>query len=325
MRVVEYKSYGNPSEVLTAGERPMPEPAAGEIRVKMRLSPIHNHDLWTVRGEYGVKPELPAVGGTEAMGVVDALGEGVTHLKVGQRVMGAGLTESWAEYFVMSAARAVPLPDTVSDEIGCQLIAMPISSVMAIEDLHLEKGDWLIQNAATGAVGKTVAMICQSRGINVINVVRRKDGIAELADLGIDKTVSTSDADWMDQVRAIVGSASIKAAIDSVGGKESGQLMKLLGEGGTLMTFGTMSGGAMEIGSGDVIFKQATVTGFWAAKRSARTKPEEFAKMVGELLTLAAKGELKLPVEETFDLTEGAAAAKASMVPGRKGKVVFKG
>jgi NADPH:quinone reductase-like Zn-dependent oxidoreductase len=324
MRVVEYKSYGDPAEVLTLGERPMPEPGPGEIRVKMRLSPIHNHDLWTIKGQYGVKPELPAIGGTEALGIVDALGEGVNNLKVGQRMMAAALTETWADYFIMRADRAVPLPDAVSDEVGCQLIAMPISAMMALDDLTMEPGQWLIQNAATGAVGKTIAMICKARGINVINVVRREAGIAELAELGISNTVSTADPAWMKKVKELTGGAPIARAIDSVGGKESGQLMSLLGEGGVLMSFGSMGGGNMEISSGDLIFKQAKVIGFWGAKRSGKTNPEDFVRMIGELITLAAKGQLNLPVDKIFDISEPQAAAAASMVPGRKGKIAFK-
>ena len=77
MRCVAYNTFGAPDEVLHLADRPVPEPGSGEIRVRMTLSPIHNHDLWTIRGEYGVKPKLPAVGGTEAAGVVDKLGEGV--------------------------------------------------------------------------------------------------------------------------------------------------------------------------------------------------------------------------------------------------------
>lgn len=324
MRAVEYKSFGDPAKVLTLGERPMPEPGPGEIRVKMTMSPIHNHDLWTTRGEYGFKPELPAVGGTEAVGIVDALGEGVENVKVGQRVMAAALTETWADYFVTQAARAVPLPDGVSDEVGCQLVAMPISAMMALDDLGAQEGEWLILNAATGAVGKTVAMICKSRGINVISVVRREAGIEELAALGIANAVSTSDDEWMKKAKALAGDAPILYAIDSVGGKESGKLLGLLGEGGTLMSFGAMGSGAMEISSGDLIFKQAKVVGFWGAKRSGKTKPQDFVRMITELVTLAAQGKLSLPVDQVFELSDPAAAAAASAQPGRKGKIVFK-
>src|SRR3978361_2400525 len=98
MRSVIFEQFGEPAKVLTLTERPMPEPGPGQVRVRMVLSPIHNHDLMIIAGKYGYKPPLPAVPGTEAVGVVEALGEGVTNLKVGQRVCGGG-SQMWAEYF----------------------------------------------------------------------------------------------------------------------------------------------------------------------------------------------------------------------------------
>ncbi|MDF9440091.1 alcohol dehydrogenase catalytic domain-containing protein, partial [Acinetobacter baumannii] len=84
-------------------DMPKPEPKAGEVRIKTIMSPIHNHDVWTVRGSYGYKPTLPAIGGSEAVGIVDALGEGVEHVQVGQRIAVAAVHGSWAEYFIAPA------------------------------------------------------------------------------------------------------------------------------------------------------------------------------------------------------------------------------
>jgi NADPH:quinone reductase-like Zn-dependent oxidoreductase len=324
MLSVVFNAYGDPSEVLHAEERPVPVPGPGQIRVKMRLAPIHNHDLWTVRGEYGVKPPLPAVGGSEALGVVDALGPGVEGLSVGQRVTMAGAANAWAEYFLASAKGAVPLPDSVSDEVGCQICAMPLSAVMALDDLGVAPGQWMIQNAATGAVGKTVATLAKARGVRVINVVRREAGIAELAALGIGDAVSTADPQWRKAARVMTGGAPIVAAIDSVGGEESGQLLHLLGEGGQLMTFGAMANQPMIVSPGDLIFKQATIKGFWAYTRAAKTSAAEMRRMIGELVLLAATGALKLPIEKSFGLDEAAEAARASAVPGRSGKIAFR-
>src|SRR5690606_12175734 len=108
--------FGDPAEVLVVEERPLPQPAAGQVRVRTLLSPIHNHDLWTVRGTYGFKPELPAQSRTEAVGVVDALGDGVDRLQIGQRVATGGTFGVWAEYFVADAAALIPLPEALSDE-----------------------------------------------------------------------------------------------------------------------------------------------------------------------------------------------------------------
>src|SRR5690606_9115999 len=112
---------------------PVPEPAAGEVRVRMRLAPIHNHDLWTIRGQYGYKPRLPAIGGSEGHGVVDAIGEGVEGLHVGQRVTAASGRGTWAEYFVASAKMVIPMPDAIADELAAQLVAMPLSALMLLE------------------------------------------------------------------------------------------------------------------------------------------------------------------------------------------------
>lgn len=324
MRAVVFETFGDPAQVLRCVERPVPEPGPGEIRVRMILSPIHNHDLWTIRGDYGVKPVLPAIGGTEALGRVDALGEGVTSPVIGQRVTAAGLVNAWADYFIMPAARAMPVSDTIDDEVGCQLTAMPLSALMALEEMGAKPGQWIVQNAATGAVGKTLALIAAARGIHVINLVRRKDAADELAALGIGNAVQVGDERWEGKARALTAGAPIVAALDSVGGEESGHLLRLLGEGGLLLTFGAMSNKPMVVNPGDLIFKQATIRGFWAAKLNSGPRRAEVPRAIAELARLASTGALKLPVEKAFPLEQAAEAAQACMQPGRTGKIALR-
>lgn len=324
MRAALHEQFGDPTEVLHSGEAPTPQPGAGEVRVRTVLAPIHNHDLWTVRGQYGYKPTLPAIGGSEATGVIEALGEGVTGLQQGQRVSAASVHGTWAESFIAPARMVIPMPDSIDDNMAAQLIAMPLSALMLLEFLQVEKGQWIVQNAANGAVGKALAMLAKARGVHCLNLVRRDDGVAEMQALGIDHTVSTAKPDWMAQVRAQLGEGGAAAAVDSVGGKASGELVSLLGENGTLVSFGSMTGEPMQIGSGDVIFKQATVKGFWGSKVSQAMAPEDKRRLVGELLTLAAAGGLSLPVDAVFGLDQIAEAAKASLQPARNGKVLLK-
>lgn len=125
-------------------------------------------------GADGYKPALPAVPGTEALGIVDALGEGVKHLKLGQRVASAAAQAAWAECFISPAAKLVPVPDALPDEAACQLLAMPLSALMLLEDMKLQPGQWIVQNAANGAVGKVLATLAAARGIGVVNLVRRE-------------------------------------------------------------------------------------------------------------------------------------------------------
>ena len=319
-----HRTFGEPAEVLTPADAPTPEPKAGEVRIKTILSPIHNHDLWTVRGQYGYKPALPAIGGTEAVGIVDALGPGVTGIAPGTRVAAAGVHETWAEYFLAPAKSLVPLPEAIPDEAAAQLIAMPFSAITLLDFLGVDTGDWVIQNTANGAVGKTLAMLAAARGIHVINLVRRDEGVGELESLGIANAVSTASPGWKERVTEITGGAPIRAAVDSIGGDASGDLMHLLGDDGLLVSFGSMAGEPMRIPSGATIFKQAVVKGFWGAKVSADMAPEKRAALIGELMRLVASGELKLPVEAVFGLDRIKDAVLASQAPGKIGKVLLR-
>ena len=320
MRAVVYESFGDPAAVLKLGERPLPEPAAGQIRVKTTLSAIHNHDLLTVRGTYGVRPPLPAVGGSEASGTVDALGEGVTQLKVGQRITGFAQTGAWAEYFLTAAAGVLPLPDAIDDEQGCQLVAMPLSALALLRRYKLGANQWLAQNTANGAVGKTLAVLAKEEGINVIHLVRSADAAAELEDLGIEHVVSTGEEGWKKKARAIAGTGEIVFGIDSIGGKASGDMVSILSDGGTLVPFGSMTGEPMQIESGEIIFKDKKVAGFWLS----RLKTAERGEMVAALVKKVVSGALKLPVAGIFDLAQASEAATASVKASRRGKVLLR-
>lgn len=323
MRALIHSTFGEASEVLEVAERPMPEPGAGEVRVRTVLAAIHNHDLWTIRGTYGFKPELPAASGTEAVGVVDALGAGVDGLQIGQRVVTGGTFGVWSEYFVTKAAGLIPVPDVISDETAAQLVAMPFSALSLLDFLEVESGDWIVQNTANGAVGKLVAQFATSRGVRVLGLVRRDAGVDELAALGIHDVVSTASADWRERAAAILAGDAPRAAVDSVGGSSAGDLLSLLGEGGTLVSFGAMDSGALKISSGDLIFKQATVKGFWGSKVSQTMDAAKRGALFGELIQRIGSGEVELPVEAVFPFEEARAAAAASAKPGRAGKVLL--
>lgn len=323
MRSLTYSTFGKPAEVLTVCEVATPQPGPGEVRVKMQLSPIHNHDLLTISGQYGYKPDLPSGSGSEGMGIIDALGEGVTHVKPGQRVAASGLKGAWSDFAIARALSVVPLPDSVSDETAAQLIAMPLSALTLLEFTGIREGQWLIQNAATGAVAKVMSQLARNRGINVVNLVRRADAVAELGELGIGNVVPTSVEGWKDEVREITGGAAIAVGVDGVGGTASGDLLSLLGEGGQLISFGVMSGQPMQISSADLIFKQAVVKGFWLAKLMTTMTTDDMRRLVGELVSRAASGEMLLQTDGVYPMADAAKAMTAAMQPGRKGKVLL--
>ena len=165
MRSAIHTTFGEPADVLALGDSPVPQPGAGEVRIKTILAPIHNHDLWTIRGKYGYKPTLPAIGGSEAVGTVDAVGEGVEGIAIGQRVMAASVHGTWAEYFIAPSRMVIPVPDTIADEAAAQLIAMPLSALMLLEFLQAEPGHWIMQNTANSAIGPTLAELAAPSGV----------------------------------------------------------------------------------------------------------------------------------------------------------------
>lgn len=324
MRALVQPRFGDPAEVLSVQEVPDPRPGPGQALVRVVLSPIHNHDLWTARGSYGFKPEMPARAGTEAVGVVEELGEGVQGLEVGQRVATGGSFGAWAELIVAPAAGLVPVPDGMPDEAAAQLISMPFSAIALLDSLEVSAGDWIVQNAANGAVGRLVAQLAEARGVNVLGLVRRTAGVEELREQGIGRVVATDDDDWRDRVREVVGDAPLVAGVDSVGGRAAGDVVSLLAEDGVLVVFGAMASPTLEIGSGDVIFKQVVIKGFWGSKVFPAMARDKRAALMGELVEGIAAGTLTLPVEEVYPLEEIADAARANEAPGRRGKVMLR-
>lgn len=329
MRSATYSNFGKPEDVLTLQDTPMPEPEPNEVRIKTLLSSIHNHDLIMIQGEYGEKPDLPAVGGSEAVGTIDALGDEVDGLKKGQRVVVSGAQGTWADYFKASADKVIPLPDAIDDELAAQLIAMPMSALMLIEFLALQPGQWLIHNGANGAVGMSLAQLASERGINSINVVRSEGSKQELVDLGItENTVKTEDDDWQQQVKDILkqatGNPSIRGAVDAVGGQPGGELLSLVGKDGVMASLGGMTGKPLTLNPNDLIFKQTQVKGFWGAVQMEEATPETLQRLTAELIDRAATGKLKLPTGGIYPLEDIKKAVSEEVQSDKKGKILLK-
>lgn len=324
MRAVVIDRFGDPKDVLTAQEVPLPEPGPGEVRVATTLSPIHNHDLAIIRGVYGYQPPLPAVPGTEAAGVVEAVGPGVDRVELGQRVAVAGTRATWADYFLTRAEQVVPVAPTVSDETACQLLAMPLSALMLLDDLRVQPGEWITVNAANGAVGRLLNLFARQRGVRVLSLVRGPDSVRALERLGHGPVVDTETTAWAAQAVEVTGAQPIVRAVDQVSGQAANALLSLLAPRGELISFGALSGQPLIIDTGAVIFKQAVVKGFWGQQRSAEIDRADYLRLITELVGLAAEGALTLDVQAEFPLDRAAEAAVLSETPGRNGKVALR-
>lgn len=321
MNALRFDRVGEPSDVIQLRDAPIPQPQAGEVRLRVVRSPIHNHDLSTIRGTYGVTPQLPAIGGTEVLGIVDALGHGVA-LAVGTRVS-AMVQGGWAEYVLAPAQICVPIPDAIIDDHAAQLMAMPLSALVLLNSLRVEPGAWIVQNAANGAVGRILMQLAQARKINVINLVRRESAAERLRTLGAQHVVVTEVAGWEAQVRALTQGAPIARVIDSVAGAHSIALQHLLGRFGEYVIFGGLAAQAMRIDPGVMIFNETIVRGFWMTAWMARASADERRAAIGEIFALVLVDALPLSVAGVYSLSQFQAALAQAEQSGRDGKVLF--
>ena len=312
MIALQYSHFGDPSGVVAPRDVPKPQAGEGRMLVRMVRSPIHNHALATIRGVYGVRPELPAIGGSELLGIAD-----------GARVV-CTAQGAWAEYALVQRTGLVPVPDAIPDDEACQLLAMPLSALVLLEELKLRPGDWIVQNAANGTVARILAREAAQRGINVIGLVRSESTAKELQDFGAPHVVVTK-GDWTERVREIAGGAPIVRAIDSVAGAQSLQLESLLAEHGELVVFGGLGGEALRLDPGLTIAREIVVRGFWmnAWMRRQENAPKVAAAMK-RVFELALVRELPLSTAGVYSLQDTQRALEAAQSPGRTGKVLFK-
>lgn len=323
MYAAAFDAFGTPAEVMRYTEMAMPEPGLGEARFKLVLSPIHNHDLLIIRGVYGFKPTLPYIGGSEALAIVDKLGEGVTDLAIGDRIIVAGISSTWADYFIANAKSVTPVPDALPDEIAAQLAAMPVSAMIVLNKLKPKANEWIIVNAANGAVGKTVAQIAANRGIRVACLVTRVEAKQDLENCGISDIFITTDSNWRNSLADAIGNDRVAGGIDMISGTLAGEMLHLISEGGLLLSFGNMSNKPMQVEPADLIFKEITIKGFWEAKESKRISADEMRTMIDELIQLGLSNQLKLPTAGIFPLNRIAEAVAASDQK-RNGKIMIR-
>src|SRR5918997_3926168 len=208
MKSIMFDQFGEPAQVLSVREVPVPEPGRGEVRVRMIATPVNPSDLLVVRGRYGVLPKLPASVGFEGVGVVDAVGPGL----LGWLVKGKRVTVlnnkggNWSEYVVIPARQAKPLADDLPDEQVASFFVNPASVLAMVRHvLAVPRGQWLLQSAAGSALGRMIIKLGRHDGIKTINLVRRPEAIDELKTLGGDMVISSSNGPIADQVRERTG------------------------------------------------------------------------------------------------------------------------
>jgi NADPH:quinone reductase-like Zn-dependent oxidoreductase len=329
MNAVVFERFGEPAEVLTVKDVPVPEPRRGEVRVRMIAAPVNPSDLMTVRGKYGRLPALPATPGFEGAGVVEAVGGGLIAklrgLRPGRRVAvlhAAGGT--WQEQVVISARQAVPVNPDIADEQVASFFVNPATAlVMTGSVLKVPAGAWLLQTAAFSALGRMIIRLGRHVGFRTINVVRRGDQAAELKKLGGDEVICTETQSIEDRVREITGGEGVRYALDCVGGSMGLGAVRALGHGGRLLVYGTLSGEPIAFDPRTIMVGQKRIEGFWLSEWVKQKGVLTMLKLFKTINRLLSAGVLTTPVQATFPMSQIADAVRLADSPGRQGKILI--
>ncbi|MBJ7259526.1 MAG: 2-enoyl thioester reductase domain-containing protein [Chthoniobacterales bacterium] len=323
-RAVRYHRTGEPSQVVqvdevdevTAGA-----PGPGEVAVRMIFAPINPADLNMLEGKYGEARPLPDVPGNEGCGRVLAVGAGVDASWIGRLVLVDRL--AWRDKGNWPADDLVAVPAGIEARQACLLRVNPPTAWCLLHSFaDLKPGDWVVQNAATSAVGRAVVEIAKVRGWKTLNIVRRPEAAHELRQLGAD-AVAVDGPELADEAAVHLGGAKPRLGLNAVGGASATRLAGLLGEGTTLVTYGAMSKEALKIPNGFLIFRDLLFRGFWLTRWLRTASHDEKDALFGEIFRLAASGCFAPHVAAEFPITEVSRAVTQAARGGGKVLLCF--
>src|SRR5882757_3159888 len=301
MRAVHLTAYGNPIDGLEFVDIPEPDaPGPNQVLIGVEFSPINPSDLLLAKGMYALRPALPTVIGNEGVGRVLNVGPGVQNVKVGDRVPAPLSSFTWRERMVISADGLFALPpDADPRQLAMLSINPPTAALLLSEYVSLKAGEWVVQNAANSGVGRWVIAFAKRRDLKTVNIVRRPELVPELEALGGDLVVVDSP-DVYERIKAAVGHAELRLALDGVSGPATGILAATLSPRGTLVSYAAMSSNPMSISPLDFIFKPLTMRGFWLGHPEFAAK---LAPAVAQAATMIAAGRIHIPVAATYPLS----------------------
>lgn len=295
-------------------------PGRGEVLVDVLVCSINPADILMIEGNYATVPDTPCALGIEGVGTVVAVGAEVTGLKAGDHVLSLGRT-NWVQQIRDKAEAFIRLPTDVDLAQAAMLkVNVATAYLMLTDYVSLKSGDWLIQDAANSGVGVDLIRLAHAEGVHTVNVVRREELIRPLKQVGADVVV-VDGPDLATRVAKETGGAQIKLGIDAVGGSAIGRLTDCVGEGGTVVNYGLLSGQPCEINAMNFIFRDITLTGFWLAKLMRSMRPDQIQALYENLAARLSDGTIHVDVEASYPLDKISDAMAHAKREGRSGKV----
>ena len=321
MRAVEITGGSGPAEALALVERPDPVAGPGQIRIRVRAAGVNRPDLLQRQGRYPPPPGASDILGLEVAGEVDQVADDVTRWAVGDRVcalLGGG---GYADYAVVDARHALPVPDGL-DFVGAAALPETVCTVFAnvFEAGALKAGETLLIHGATSGIGVTAIQMARAAGARVIATSRGADKAKAARGLGADLSL---DARSDDLEAAIDAFGGVDVVLDMVGADYAALNQAVLKPFGRWVVIATLSGAKAEIDLARLMMKRIVLTGSTLRGRPADEKARLIAAVEATAWPWVAAGRVRPPVDATFPLEQASAAHLRLEAGDHVGKIVL--
>jgi len=320
MKAIRIHNHGGP-EVLAYEDVPVPEPRAGEARVKIEASGVNFIDIYHRIGLYPMN--RPCILGSEGAGIVDALGEGVSEVKPGDRVAYAMIPGSYAEYAVVPAVKLVPLPDDIDAKSAAGIMLQGMTAHYLTHSTYpLQKGDTALVHAAAGGVGLLLVQVAKLLGAKVIGTVstQAKADLARRA--GADEIIQYTQADFLAEVKRITNGQGVHVVYDSVGATTFEKSLDCLRPRGYLVLFGQSSGPVAAFDPAKLAAKGSLFLTRPSLAHYALTRTE-LLRRATDLFDWMQAGKLTLRIEKSLPLQDAREAQQLLEKRKTTGKLIL--
>lgn len=320
MKAIQVSQTGGP-EVLRLQECPTPTPAAGEALVKIFASGVNFIDIYHRTGLYPLP--LPFTPGVEGAGIVEAVGEGVTSVKPGDRVAFAMHRGSYAEAITIPAWMLAPLPEDLSFVQGAATMLQGMTAhYLATDTYPIGPGDKVVVHAAAGGAGGLLVQIAKMKGATVIGTVSTPEKAEIAKESGADHVIIYTEVDFAEEVKRITGGAGVDVVYDSVGQDTFEKSLTCLRPRGYLVLYGQSSGPVPPVdlqilNQHGSLFTTRPSLGHYIKDR------DELLSRSNDLFTWISAGSLKLRIDSTFPLRDASAAHERLASRRSIGKIIL--
>ncbi|WP_449125011.1 NADPH:quinone oxidoreductase family protein [Pseudomonas viridiflava] len=321
MKALLCKAFG-PASTLVLEDIPAPDIKKNEILLDVRAAGVNFPDTLIIEGKYQFKPPFPFSPGGEAAGVISAVGENVTHLKTGDRVMALTGWGSFAEQVAVPNYNVLPIPASMDFTIAAAFSMTYGTSMHALKQrANLQPGETLLVLGASGGVGLAAVEIGKALGARVIAAASSAEKLEVARNAGADELINYTDTSLKDEIKRLTNGNGADVIYDPVGGDLFDQAIRAIAWNGRLLVVGFASGRIPELPVNLALLKGASVVGvFWGS--FAQRQPQDNAENFKQLFAWFEEGKLKPLVSQVYPLERAGEAIDA--LGGRRavGKVV---